>query len=303
VEVKKKRPILWIVIGLNLVVLVALAFVYPHLMVSPGALVKGHAELTTDCFACHAAWRGASSDNCIECHAVADVGLRTTKGVVIAKEAVTGALKGTIKGSFHQELVEQDCMACHSDHQGPKLTQRSRRPFSHVLLKEAIRGQCSACHASPKDTVHRDLMLECGQCHDSRAWKPAHFEHALLAKPVLERCETCHNGPKDRLHRQVQGRCGTCHQTQAWKPATFDHDKYFVLDRDHQAPCETCHVNSDFSRYTCYNCHEHSQAKIRAEHAEEGIRNFENCMECHRDPGVEPGKEGGRGREGRRERD
>jgi hypothetical protein len=54
-----KRPVLLIVIALNLVVLVALAFAYPHLMVSPGPLVKGHAELATDCFACHAAWRGA----------------------------------------------------------------------------------------------------------------------------------------------------------------------------------------------------------------------------------------------------
>ncbi|RYF48453.1 MAG: hypothetical protein EOO38_10065 [Cytophagaceae bacterium] len=69
----KKRPVLLIVIALNLVVLVALAFVYPHLMVSPGPLVKGHADLTTDCFACHAAWRGASPGRCIECHAVADV--------------------------------------------------------------------------------------------------------------------------------------------------------------------------------------------------------------------------------------
>jgi hypothetical protein len=51
----KKRPVLLIVIALNLLVLVSLAFVYPHLMVSPGPLVKGHAELATDCFACHTA--------------------------------------------------------------------------------------------------------------------------------------------------------------------------------------------------------------------------------------------------------
>ena len=59
----KKPPILLIVIALNLLVLVALAFVYPHLMVSPGPLVKGHAELATDCFACHAAWRGRRRGN------------------------------------------------------------------------------------------------------------------------------------------------------------------------------------------------------------------------------------------------
>ncbi|MEY4754859.1 MAG: hypothetical protein RJA44_2534 [Pseudomonadota bacterium] len=278
---KPKRPILLIVIALNLVALVALVFIYPHLMISPGALVKGHAELTTDCFACHAPWRGAASGRCIECHAVADIGLKTTKGVPIK----TG---GTIRASFHQQLLEQDCMACHSDHQGPRLIRRSRKPFSHELLQVAVRDTCSSCHAVPRDNVHRDLKVECSQCHQSRAWKPVQFKHELLAQAVLDRCENCHKPPTDRLHRQVQGSCSACHKTAAWKPATFDHDRHFVLDSDHQTACETCHVNHDYRRYTCYGCHEHSPARIRAEHVEEGIRNFENCVECHRDPQVEP---------------
>jgi hypothetical protein len=290
----KKRPILWIVIAVNLVVLVALAFIYPQLMVSPGPLVKGHAALSTDCFACHAVWRGASSGLCISCHAVADIGLKTTRGVPIVASAH--------KAPFHQSLTEQDCMACHSDHQGPQLTQRNRKPFSHTLLKATVRDRCSSCHAAPTDTVHRDLKVECSQCHQSQAWKPAHFDHALLAKTALDRCESCHKPPTDRLHRQIQGSCGSCHQTTAWKPASFEHDQHFVLDRDHQASCETCHLNNDYSRYTCYGCHEHTPAKIRAKHIEEGIQNFENCVECHRDPGTEPEKGGG-GSRGRRERD
>lgn len=72
----------------------------------------------------------------------------------------------------------------------------------------------------------------------------------------------------------------------------MDHDKLFVLDRDHDAECATCHRNNEFSRYTCYGCHEHTPAKVRAEHVKEGIPDFENCMECHRDPGVEPKKQG-----------
>ena len=292
--VKKRPPILWIVVALNLVVLVALVFLYPHLMISPGPLVKGHEELATDCFACHAAWRGAATPRCTECHAVADVGLKTTKGVSIPTR--------TVKVSFHQELIEQDCMACHSDHQGPKLTKRSRKPFSHALLKVAVKEQCSTCHAAPKDTIHRDLKAQCSQCHDDRAWKPAHFEHRLLEPVVLERCEACHNAPTDRLHRRIQGGCQACHRTEAWKPATFDHDKHFVLDRDHDAPCDTCHRRSDFTSYTCYGCHEHSEAKVRAEHIEEGIRDFQDCVECHRDPRVEPEKGRGRDRSGR-ERD
>ena len=72
-------------IAANLVVLVALAFVYPHLMVSPGRSSPAHAELTTDCFACHAPLRGAAAERCIACHAVADIGLRTTKGVAAGR--------------------------------------------------------------------------------------------------------------------------------------------------------------------------------------------------------------------------
>lgn len=290
----KKRPALLIIIALNLLALLALAFVYPHLMVSPGPLVKGHAELATDCFACHTAWRGASSKRCTECHAPADVGLKTTKGMPIPGR--------TVKVSFHQELTEQDCMACHSDHQGPKLTKSSRRPFSHGLLKVAVRDICSSCHAAPNDAVHRGRKLECSKCHESRAWKPAHFEHALLAKAELNRCESCHRAPTDRLHRQFQGGCMSCHRTDAWKPATFHHDKFFVLDRDHEATCVTCHTNNDYSRYTCYGCHAHSEAKVRQEHLEEGIQDFRNCVECHRDPRAEPDKRAG-GERGRKERD
>lgn len=288
----KKRPVLLIVIALNLLVLLALAFAYPHLMVSPGPLVQGHAELATDCFACHSAWRGASSQRCTECHVPAEVGLKTTQGVPIPGRTVTV--------SFHQELTEQDCMACHSDHQGPKLTQRSRKPFSHALLKVSVRDTCSACHAAPKDNVHRDLKAECSNCHESKAWQPARFDHALLATAELDRCESCHSAPADRLHRQLQGGCRSCHQTAAWKPATFDHNKFFVLDRDHEAPCETCHKNHDYSRYTCYGCHEHSEAKVRREHLEEGIQDFQNCVECHRDPQAEPQKHGARERGGRK---
>lgn len=285
----KKHPVLVVVIALNLAVLVVLAFAYPHLMVSPGALVKGHAELATDCFACHAPWRGASSPRCVDCHALADVGVRTTRGVPLGS--------GIVKASFHQQLIEQDCTACHSDHQGPRLTKRSRKPFSHGLLKVDVRDRCASCHAPPKDNVHRDVKVECSQCHRRDAWTPAHFEHGLLAGAVLERCEGCHNPPTDRLHRQIRGSCKSCHETKGWKPATFDHDRYFVLDRDHRASCETCHPNSDFSRYTCYGCHEHSQAKVRAEHLEEGIRDFEDCVRCHRDPGVEPEEAHGRERD------
>ncbi len=234
-----KRSWLLALISVNLAALVALVFIYPHLMVSPGPVMPAHAEVATDCFACHAPLRGAAADRCITCHALPDIGLRTSKGVLLVSDK-------KLKTAFHQELIEQDCMACHSDHVAPKLTRRSRKPFSHELLRVAVREQCS----------------------------------------------NCHKAPSDKLHRQITGNCKQCHTQQAWKPATFEHDKLFVLDRDHNTTCVTCHVDNDYSRYTCYGCHEHTPAKVRSEHQEEGITDFENCVECHRSADGEPGKGG-----------
>jgi len=285
-----KRRWIMLLIAANLVVLVALAFVYPHLMISPGPLMAEHAALTTDCFACHAAGRGAAARKCATCHALPDIGLRTTKGVAIAKAGV--------KASFHQELVEQDCMACHSDHQQPKLTRRSTKSFSHALLRVAVRDNCASCHSAPANEIHREMKVGCSQCHTADHWKPAAFNHALLAPAVLAGCVACHKPPADGLHRQITGSCAQCHTPGRWKPASFEHSKLFALEGEHNTACVNCHANNDYTRYTCYGCHEHTPERIRAKHQEEGIRNFENCVQCHRNGGKEHGSEGGgRGRE------
>jgi hypothetical protein len=199
---------LWIVIVANLLMLVALVFAYPHLMVGPGPLVPAHADLATDCFACHAPLRGASADRCIACHALPDIGLRTTKGVATKTMLVAGA--NPLKTSFHQELTEQNCTACHSDHAGPKLTQRSHHLFSHALLRAATRDRCEACHAAPRNNMHQKLSVGCAQCHTSAAWKPATFEHDKLF--VLDNnhnasCATCHT---DNDYNKYS--CYGCHE-------------------------------------------------------------------------------------------
>ena len=287
---------LWIVIGANLVVLVALAFVYPQWMVGPGALEKGHAELATDCFACHTPLRGATADRCMVCHKLPDIGLRTTKG-----SAIVNAMP--VKLSFHQQLNDQNCMTCHSDHAGPKLTKRSRKPFSHAMLRVATRGQCETCHAAPANDLHKALSVGCDKCHRTEAWKPAAFDHAALTEAELSRCENCHKAPADTLHRQMTGNCAQCHKPPAWKPATFDHAKYFPLDQDHNATCVTCHTGNDYRRYTCYGCHEHTPANMQAKHREEvGTGNLDNCVRCHRNASGEGEGRGSREGGGDRKR-
>jgi hypothetical protein len=273
-----------ILIGLVLLVPLALAFAYPRWMLSSGTLPSYHADLADDCFACHKPFRGAASQNCIACHVVAQISLRTTKGVPLAQSAA--------KTAFHQALIEQDCVVCHRGHQSPNFVPGDRKAFAHHLLRPDLRDRCSTCHVAPKDVLHRDLTAGCAQCHKPSAWKPVAFDHALLAKPVLEKCETCHRAPGNTQHANIKGNCALCHTPKQWEPATFDHAKHFVLDGDHNVPCATCHVGDDYRRYTCYGCHEHQPDRIRAKHLEEGIRNFENCARCHRNANEEPGHGG-----------
>lgn len=240
-----------LILAANLLAITVLVFVFPHLMVSPGKLIPGHKQLETDCFACHIAWRGSAAERCIVCHAPNDIGRVTTTGqaIVRAKTVVP----------FHQELNENNCTACHTDHAGTKRYQWQSR-----------------------------------------------FDHALLKGAARERCASCHQAPKDNLHEKIDGNCGKCHSQDKWTPATFDHNQYFVLDRDHNDRCVTCHVRNDYSRYTCYGCHEHSLGKIRREHIEEGIDKFDDCVECHRSADEHDirGRGGKRGkREGRRGRE
>lgn len=225
---------LWIGLSTLLAAIVALAFLFPHQMVSPGDLRPAHAALQQDCFACHQPFRGASPDRCVRCHVVAEIGRRTTKGAVIPGSRIP---------PFHEALLEQDCMACHTDHPRPRLTRNLALTFDHALLKPDLRGRCATCHSPPTDNLHRGADLACGQCHSSQAWKPAMFEHS----------------------------------------------RYFSLASPHDAPCATCHVGGNFRTYTCYGCHEHQKARTEAEHLEEGIRNIENCVRCHRSADDEHG--------------
>ena len=238
------KPIVKLLLAVNLAIIAVLVFAYPHLMTGPGKLIAGHKTLDTDCFACHAPFKGVSSERCAVCHKPGDIGRLTTAGLAIAKPLTATP--------FHQKLISQDCMACHSDHAGVKRFRQAGR-----------------------------------------------FDHALLQPAMREACQSCHKSPNNALHQQITGNCSQCHTQEKWTPATFDHDRHFKLDRDHNTRCVTCHTGNDYSRYTCYGCHEHTPANIRQEHIEEGIRKFDNCIECHRS-GNKHDIRGGEGGEGRR---
>ncbi len=226
-----------LLIAVGLAGLGVLVFRYPLVMVAPGPLVAAHANLSGDCFACHAPLRGAVAERCVTCHKLADIGRRTTIGAAIIRQPAATP--------FHAGLTSSDCLACHTDHASPALSPRGR-PFSHALLSPTVQQQCATCHTAPATLMHRGVVANCTQCHS---------------------------------------------QTR-WKPAAFDHAKFFVLDGDHNAPCATCHTTPDAKQYTCYGCHEHTEANIRAKHVRKRIADYTNCVACHRSAHGEHGKDG-----------
>ena len=175
-----------IIVAINLLVLAVLTFAYAHLMVAPGKLIADHKQLNTDCFACHTVFTGVKSEKCVGCHKTADIGLRTTVGLPVAKSAA--------KTPFHQQLKSADCLGCHSDHAGVKRYQIVGR-FNHALLQKEANDQCQACHKAPTDSLHTQITGNCAQCHTQQKWTPATFDHDkyfLLDQDHNTTCSTCH---------------------------------------------------------------------------------------------------------------
>jgi hypothetical protein len=184
----------------NLAVVLALVFIYPQFMISPGTLIEAHRTLDDDCFACHTPFLGSSPAKCTACHKVQDIGLVTTQGVVIAGEKKSVA--------FHQHLTEEDCVACHSDHKGVKAF-RPISQFSHQLIEPSFVQRCDSCHSSPDDSLHRMIAGNCGQCHGQDGWKPATFDHDRYFRFDADHttaCATCHVGNDFRSYT-----CYGCH--------------------------------------------------------------------------------------------
>lgn len=154
------------------------------------------------------------------------------------------------------------CSACHNT------TNWQETTFSHNGLTD-----CLSCHTAITPINH--YPGQCSACHNTTNWQEVNFSHSGLTN-----CISCHAEPV--VHAGQFGvDCARCHTTTAWTPALLLNHT-FPLNHESRTniDCVTCHQIT-YTTYTCYGCHEHTPDKIRAEHIEEGITNFENCIECH----------------------
>lgn len=255
----KKSNVFYLITGaLTATMLVLIGMKYPAPLYSPGELSQKHENLR--CRECHAPFKRVSSESCskIDCHAVGMIG----------KKPATADL--------HKRIVGQDCLACHTDHKGGngKIT----IAFDHeAFLKKS---RCVDCHRRDGEKAHKDRYGEnCTDCHGTKDWEKISFSHEKVSTTP---CADCHKAPSDDLHIRAGKQCASCHTVKAWKPATYNHDDYFALDRPHNVACDKCHDRQTFKQYNCMNCHEHATRGIINEHREEGIRDFGDCLRCHR---------------------
>jgi len=183
-------------------------------------------------------------------------------------------------------------------------------------------GDCYACHqqdflgAKDPDHVASGFPQTCTACHTTNpGWTPASFDHSSFPLTLGHSgpsCSDCHKGsyintPSDCYDCHAADynesenpshpaldfstTCTLCHTTHPdWKPATYkQHDSQFpIYSGKHQGEwnsCSDCHTNiSNYSVFSCINCHEHNKADMDDEHIGEvsGYSyNSSECFRCH----------------------
>jgi hypothetical protein len=290
--------------------------------------VQSHADLASNCSACHApAWsRESMASRCLDCHTNVREQIDT-------------------QGPMHGRLADNmRCGNCHTEHKGTHAaltTQVALDHFDHDCAAFKLTGahrrtdcngchtsstyqgtpqKCASCHADPP--VHKGRFgLNCGGCHSTSSWanQPGKltnlrgFDHDLTRFNLTGKhraidcischkdsksfagtptsCAACHEEPK--VHKgRFSTTCSECHTTHTWAGAEFKHTIFSMTHRGSNNRCAACHNEPDnLKSYTCYNCHEHTPEKEARRHARRNIANVDNCISCH-----------GRGKRGGRER-
>ena len=284
---------------------------------SDGIMLSGfssHADFEGDCGQCHAPWRGISADRCENCHTsvaderVSNTGLHGALNDVGRCQKCHTDHQGRDAGiilldltSFEHDKITDfsldrhqrdfddssitcqdchlngrfvvasvDCIQCHS----------SGEPLFTTDHIEFFGDSCLACHDG-RDTManfdHQEVFALVG-AHDQLECAACHRQQIFAGTP--RECIDCHEEPP--VHFGLFGTdCARCHTTDAWRPAQLTQHT-FPLDHggEGKIECQTCHAVT-YAEYTCYNCHAHDPADIREEHVDEGIFEFDDCVDCH----------------------
>jgi hypothetical protein len=207
--------------------------------------VSSHAALETNCAACHASPLNGQTmaSRCMDCHTNVRQQLDS---------------HGPIHGMMTNGL---ECRTCHTEHHGTQAAITNLTMFNHDWAAFKLTGahgkvECASCH---KTGVYQGTAQACVSCH---------------AEPAVP-----------TVHKAKYGTtCIQCHSTTTFKGATFNHNFFSINHGGRRTTntCATCHADEQhFAVYTCYNCHEHTPAKMAQTHLRRNITNYQDCISCH----------------------
>lgn len=242
----------------------------------------------------------------------------TCRGCHTEHHGPTGVLT-VADSTFPHELTSYSLAGHRRTASGAKVTCAECHPAGLALFDQTTCVSCHVSLASAFMTRHEGAYgTHCLSCHGGTDRYGAGFDHngfafKLAAKHAGLSCDRCHSGAgslqamratpqdcyschaKSDKHKGAFGRqCGQCHTPAAWTGAKFDHT-IFPVDhgsREQVPTCKTCHP-TDVATYTCFACHQHTEANIVARHEGRSLAELADCIRCHAGGRREGGDGGG----------
>jgi hypothetical protein len=259
-------------------------------------------EADTDCSSCHTDMHDHTvGPDCARCHT-------PTSWIVGNITEVHLQSRFPLQGPHYMA----QCLDCH-----PSASQLRFEPLGIECVDCHLQDYNGATNPNH---VEGNISTYCIVCHSMTAfsWTGAGFNHAffpLTQGHAISDCDQCHTGNDysnispdcfschqddydattnpGHLAVNLSTACIECHTTQpGWKPAKFTiHDGlYFPIysgrHRDEWNSCTECHTNpSNYSIFTCIDCHEHSKSRTDNQHNEERGYEYNSvaCLDCHPD--------------------
>ena len=225
---------------------------FDHTPFFPIATGDTHAGIS--CAECHTNPSNTGELGCITCHAHQQADMATVHAVV--------------PGYAYES---QACLSCHPNGEAIGVVDHTQYfPIGINTEHEGI--GCAQCHINSADLTQNG----CRECHVNETNLPT--VHANV-------------GEFRQNSNQPSPMCKKCH-AEAQVNRTSLHQPFRITSGPHsRKPCFDCHINTrsdkpwaaDFSRHTCWNCHEHNLTRMADKHRGENGYNAQspNCIGCH----------------------
>lgn len=149
----------------------------------------------------------------------------------------------------------------------------------HVAHRDAVDGDCGACHVRPFERVQD---VSCGACHEKIA---EHASQDQLESRALasQRCASCHleHNEPGSLRSVADAQCSACHATGSFASAHAEFEDYPHIGRtpvifDHSAHSGKHYADTQ-KPFQCLSCHKSDGAGQRM--ATTGFDAM--CVDCH----------------------